>query len=73
MCTTSNEENKNIKNLIFINLRWLFRSKKVKGKRTNRITGEVKTKTVCMFIQKLVKTPTITSNNNNGVEADELV
>ena len=66
-------KNKNIKNLIFTNLRWHFGSKKVKGKHTNRITGEVTTKAICMSIQKLVKSPIITHNNYNGVEADELV
>ena len=70
---TSNDKNKKIKNLIFTNLRWHFGSKKVKGKHTNRITGEVKTKTICMSIQKLVKPPIITHNNYGGVETDELV
>ena len=75
MCTTSNEKNKTIKNLIFANIRWHFRSKQVKGKLTNRITGKVKEKTICMFIQKLVKPPTIASNKYKykGMEQDELV
>ena len=64
---------KNIKNLIFTNLRWHFGSKKVKGKHKNLITGEVTTKAICMFIQKLIKPPTITANNYNGVKTDELV
>ena len=67
-CTTNNEKNKNIENLIFANLRWYFGSKQVKGKHTNRITGKVKTKTIYMSIQKLVKSPTITSNSYNGME-----
>ena len=73
MCTTSNDKNNNIKNLIFTNLRWHFGSKKVKGKHTNRITGEVTTKAICMSIQKLVKPPIITHTNYDGVETDELV
>ena len=73
MCTTSNDKNKNIKNLIFTNLQWHFGSKKVKGKHTNRITGEVTTKAICMSIQKLVKSPIITHSSYDGVEADELV
>ena len=75
ICTTSNEKNKTIKNLIFANIRWHFRSKQVKGKLTNRITGKVKEKTICMFIQKLVKPPTIASNKYKykGMEQDELV
>ena len=73
MYTTSNQKNKTIKNLIFTNLWWHFRSKKVKGKHTNRITGEVKIKTVFMLIQKLEKTPTPTTNNCKGFEADKLV
>ena len=47
--------------------------KKVKGKHTNRITGEVPTKAICMSIQKLVKPPIITHNKYNGVKTDELV
>ena len=62
MCSTSNEKNKTIKNLIFTDIRWHFGSKQVKGKLTNRINGQVKEKTMCMSIQKLVKLPTITSN-----------
>ena len=73
MCTTSNEKNKNSKNLIFTNLRWHFGSKKVKGKHTNRITGEVETKTICMLIQKLEKTPTPTTNNYKGLKAETLM
>ena len=68
-----NKKNKTIKNLIFANIQWHFGSKQVKGKLTNRINGKVKEKTICMFIQKLVKSPTITSNNYNGIEQDELV
>lgn len=59
----SNKKYKNIKNLIFTNLQWHFGPKKVKGKHTNRITSEVKTKTICMSIQKLVKPPTITTES----------
>ena len=73
MCTTSNTKNKNIKNLIFTNLRWHFGSKKVEGRHTNRITGEVTTKAICMAIQKPVKAPIIIHNNYDAVESDELV
>ena len=73
MCTTRNNKNKNIKNLIFTNLRWDFESKKVKGKHTNRITGEVKIQTICMLIQKLKKAPTPTTNNYKEFEEDKLV
>ena len=73
MCTACNEKNKNIKNLIFTNLWWHFGLKKVQGKYTDIITGEVKTKTACISIQKLVETPTITTNNYKKVEADKLV
>ena len=73
MCTTCNEKNNNIKNLIFTNLQWHFGSKKLQGKHRNRITGKVKTKKICMSIQKLVKLPTITTNNYERVEVDELV
>ena len=45
----------------------------MKGKLTNRITGKVKEKTICISIQKLVKLQTITSNKYDGVEQDELV
>ena len=65
MCATSNEKNKTIKNLIFANIQWHFGSKQVKRKLTNRITGKVKEKNIYMSIQKLVKSPTITSNNYN--------
>ena len=73
MCTTSNTKNKNIKNLIFTNLRWHFGSKKVEGRHTNRITGEITTKAICMSIQKPVKTPIITHNNYDAIESDKLV
>ena len=73
MCTASNVKNKNIKNLIFTNLRWHFGSKKVEGKHTNRITGKVTTKTICMLIQKPVKPPIIIHNNYDAVKTDELV
>ena len=53
-CVQRVMKRKNMKNLIFTNLRWNFGSKKVKGKHTHRITGEVKTKTIYMSIQKLV-------------------
>ena len=69
----ASEMNKNIENLIFTNLQWYFGSKQVKGKHTNIITGKVKTKTIYMSIQKLVKSLTITSNNYNGIEQNELV
>ena len=72
MCTTSNEKNQKIKNLTFTNLWWHFGSKKVQRKHTNRITGEVKTKTICMLIQKLEKTPIPTTNKYKGFEADKL-
>ena len=45
----------------------------MKGKLTNRITGQVKEKIIYMSIQKLVKSQTITSNKYDGVEQDELV
>ena len=73
MCTTSNTKNKNIKNLIFTNLRWHFGSKKVEGRHTNRITREVTTKAICMAIQKPVKAPIITHNNYDAIESDKLV
>ena len=43
----------------------------MKGKLTNRITGKVKTKSICMANQKVVK-PTITSNQYSGVKQDKL-
>ena len=73
MCTTSNTKNKNIKNLIFTSLQWHFGAKKVEGKHTNRITGKVTRKAICMSIQKPVKTPIITHNNYDAIESDELV
>ena len=73
MCTTSNEKNKTTKNLIYANIWWHFGSKQVKGKHIDRITGKGKEKTTCIFIQKLIKLPTITSNKYNGMEQDELV
>ena len=54
-------------------MRWYFGSKKVKRKHTNRITREVKTKTIYIAIQKLEKIPTITTNNYKGFEEDKLV
>ena len=53
-------------------MRWHFGAKQVNGKLTNRITGKVKTKAICMSIKKVVK-PIITSNHYSGVEQDELV
>ena len=73
MCSISNEKNKSIKNLLFSDQRWQFGGKQVKGKLTNRITGKVKTKAICMSIQKVVKPKTITFNQYSGVEQDELV
>ena len=73
MCSTSNENNKSIKNLLFYNRQWHFGAKQVKGKLTNRINGKAKTKEICMSIQKVVKPKTITSNQYNGVEQDKLV
>ena len=74
MCTSSNEKiKKTIKNLIFTNIRWHFGSNQVKGKLTNRITGKVKEKTICMSIQKLVKPPTVSCNKYDGVEQDKSV
>ena len=58
---------------ISVNLQWHFATKKIKGKHINRLTREVTTKTICISIQKLKKSPTTTSNNYNGLEADELV
>ena len=58
---------------IFINLQWSFVSRKIKEKHTNRLTGEVKTKTICMSIQELEKSLTTKSNNYIGLESDELV
>ena len=49
-----------------------FWSKTSEKKLTNRITGKVKTKAICILIQKAVK-PTITSNHYSGVKQDELV
>ena len=72
MCTISNEKNKSIKNLIFTNLFWYFDSKQTKAKYTNRITGEVKAKTIYMLIQKIVKSPVIITNKYKGIKADEL-
>ena len=73
MCSTSNEKNKTIKNLMFTNIRWHFGAKQIKGKHTNRKTGQVSNKIICMSIQKLVKPTTMTSNKYAGVEQDELV
>ena len=73
MCITSNEKNKSIKNLLFYDMRWHFGAKQVKGKLTNRITGKVKSKAICIAIQKIVKPKTITTNQYNGVEQNELV
>ena len=58
---------------MFTNIHWYFGAKQIKGKLTNRSTGQVNEKTTCMSIQKLVKPPTITSNKYDGVEQDELV
>ena len=52
MCTNSNEKNKSIKRLLFSDIRWHFGAKQVKEKLTNTITGKVKTKAICMSIQK---------------------
>ena len=54
-------------------MRWHFGAKQVKGKLTNRITGKVKEKAICMSIQKLVKPKTKTSNQYDGVKQDKLV
>ena len=72
MLTTSNDSNMSIRNLLFSDMRWRFWRKKVKAKRTNRSTGKVRTKSICMAIQKVVK-PTITSNHYSGINQDELV
>ena len=61
-----------IRNLLFSDMRWRFGAKKVTAKLTNRFTGKVRTKSICMSIQKVVK-PTITSNRYCGIEQDELV
>ena len=58
---------------MFTNLRWHSTAKKVEGKHTNRITGEVTTKAICMSIQKPVKAPIITHNKYDAIESDELV
>ena len=73
MASTSNDKNKTIKNLMFTNLRWHSTAKKVEGKHTNRITGRVTTKSICMSIQKPVKAPIITHNKYAAIESDELV
>ena len=72
MSTTSIDRNMSIRNLLFSDMRWRFGAKKVTAKLTNRNTGKVRTKSICMAIQKVVK-PTITSNHYSGVEQDELV
>ena len=54
-------------------MRWHFGAKQVNRKLTNRITGIVKEKAICMSIQKIVKPQTRTSNQYDGVEKDELV
>ena len=72
MSTTSNDRNMSIRNLLFSDMRWRFGVKKVKAKLTNQITGKVRTKSICMAIQKVVK-PTITSNHYSGIEQDKLV
>ena len=58
---------------IFANLQWYFAAKKIKGKHKNRLTGEVQTKKIFMWIQKLKKAHTTTSNNYNRLESNELV
>ena len=61
-----------IQNLLFSDIWWRFGAKKVKAKLTNQFTGKVKTKSICMAIQKAVKT-TITFNHYSGVKQDKLV
>ena len=73
MIITSNKKNKSIKNLLFSDMQWHFGAKQVKGKLTNRITGKVKEKAICMSIRKLVKPQIITFNQYNGVKQDKLV
>ena len=72
MSTTSNNKNMLIRHLLFSDMRWRFGAKQVKAKLTNRITGKVRTKSICMAIQKVVK-PTITSNQYSNIEPEKLV
>ena len=73
MATPTINKNMSIRNLLFSDMRWRFGATQVKAKLTNRSTGKVTTKTICMSIQKPVKMPISTHNNYDAIESDELV